>query len=148
VLITGRQLEHWHTGSMTRRAEVLHALEPAATASRCTATTGRLGLAPGDVVRVASRAAGPLQVRRDDGTPIGTVFIPFAYREAAANLLTNPGAGSVRQDPGVQVLRGAGGRRTIAGGARPAGAHAFGRYCHCLPRRQAGTTCCWPPRKR
>jgi formate dehydrogenase major subunit len=90
VLITGRQLEHWHTGSMTRRCGVLDALEPAATASLHGDDLARLGLAPGDAVRVASRRGEVvLTVRQDDGTPPGTVFIPFAYVEAAANLLTN-----------------------------------------------------------
>jgi formate dehydrogenase major subunit len=90
VLITGRQLEHWHTGSMTRRATVLDALEPAATASLNGEDLQGLGLKPGDVVTIASRRGQVrLQVRQDDGTPQGTVFIPFAYQEAAANLLTN-----------------------------------------------------------
>jgi formate dehydrogenase major subunit len=90
VLITGRQLEHWHTGSMTRRATVLDALEPAATASLHGDDLLRLGLLPGDVATIASRRGQVrLQVRQDDGTPQGTVFIPFAYQEAAANLLTN-----------------------------------------------------------
>ncbi len=90
VLITGRQLEHWHTGSMTRRATVLDALEPMATASLCGADMQALGLALGDVMTVRSRRGQvAIRVRRDDGTPRGTVFIPFAYYEAAANLLTN-----------------------------------------------------------
>jgi formate dehydrogenase major subunit len=90
VLITGRQLEHWHTGSMTRRATVLDALEPAATASLNGHDLQRLGLKPGDFVNIASRRGQVhLQVRLDDGTPLGTVYIPFAFQEAAANLLTN-----------------------------------------------------------
>ena len=90
VLITGRQLEHWHTGSMTRRATVLDALEPGATASMCGADLARLGLQAGQRVRVASRRGEvELQVRQDDGTPQGVVFIPFAYVEAAANVLTH-----------------------------------------------------------
>jgi formate dehydrogenase major subunit len=90
VLITGRQLEHWHTGSMTRRATVLDALEPAATASMCSADMARMQLQPGQSIRVVSRRGSvELQLRQDDGTPAGTVFIPFAYQEAAANLLTN-----------------------------------------------------------
>jgi formate dehydrogenase major subunit len=90
VLITGRQLEHWHTGSMTRRATVLDALEPAATASMHGSELRRLGLQAGQPVRIASRRGQVLlQVRQDDGTPLGTVYIPFAYQEAAANLLTN-----------------------------------------------------------
>ncbi|MFC5521134.1 formate dehydrogenase subunit alpha [Polaromonas jejuensis] len=90
VLITGRQLEHWHTGSMTRRATVLDAIEPMATASLCGADLQALGLAAGDVVTVQSRRGEvAIHVRRDDGTPQGAVFIPFAYYEAAANLMTN-----------------------------------------------------------
>jgi len=90
VLITGRQLEHWHTGSMTRRAAVLDALEPFATASLCGADLQMLGLVPGAWLTVQSRRGQVrLQVRQDDGTPRGAVFIPFAYVEAAANLLTN-----------------------------------------------------------
>jgi len=91
VLITGRQLEHWHTGSMTRRAMVLDALEPFATASMCTADMNRLRVEAGDVITIASRRGQvTLRVRRDDGTPQGAVFVPFAYYEAAANRMTNP----------------------------------------------------------
>ena len=90
VLITGRQLEHWHTGSMTRRAVVLDAIEPMATASMCGEDMAAMGLEVGDVVTVQSRrGAVAIHVRRDDGTPRGAVFIPFAYYEAAANLMTN-----------------------------------------------------------
>ena len=90
VLITGRQLEHWHTGSMTRRATVLDAIEPMATASMCGADLAIFGLSAGDVITVESRRGSvAIHVRRDDGTPQGAVFIPFAYYEAAANLMTN-----------------------------------------------------------
>ena len=90
VLITGRQLEHWHTGSMTRRATVLDAIEPEATASMCGADMLALGLSEGHVMTLASRRGEVcLRVRRDDGTPQGSVFVPFAYYEAAANLMTN-----------------------------------------------------------
>jgi formate dehydrogenase major subunit len=100
VLITGRQLEHWHTGSMTRRASVLDAIEPIATASLCGSDLDALGLRPGDVATVRSRRGQvALHVRRDDGTPAGAVFIPFAYYEAAANLLTNPALDPVGKIP-------------------------------------------------
>ncbi|MES2401737.1 MAG: formate dehydrogenase subunit alpha [Pseudomonadota bacterium] len=90
VLITGRQLEHWHTGSMTRRATVLDAIEPMATASMCGDDLDAMGLEQGDVITVESRRGRvAIHVRRDDGTPHGAVFIPFAYYEAAANLMTN-----------------------------------------------------------
>ena len=91
VLITGRQLEHWHTGAMTRRSGVLDAIEPEATASLNPLDLDRLGIIAGDVVSVESRrGAVSLYARADDGTPQGAVFIPFCYYEAAANLLTNP----------------------------------------------------------
>ena len=90
VLITGRQLEHWHTGSMTRRATVLDAIEPMATASMNASDLKKLGLEAGDVVTVQSRRGKvAIHLRRDDGTPNGAIFIPFAYYEAAANLMTN-----------------------------------------------------------
>ena len=91
VLITGRQLEHWHTGSMTRRTEVLDAIEPAPVASMHSKDLAALGVAPGGTISVASRRGSvTLSARADDGTPRGAVFIPFCYYEAAANLLTNP----------------------------------------------------------
>ena len=100
VLITGRQLEHWHTGSMTRRAQVLDAIEPLATASMCGDDMAALGVAPGDVVTVRSRrGAVAIHLRRDDGTPRGAVFIPFAYYEAAANLMTNAALDPVGKIP-------------------------------------------------
>jgi len=91
VLITGRQLEHWHTGAMTRRASVLDAIEPLAVASLHPLDLDAIGAKPGDTVTVASRRGSiSLVARADDGTPRNTVFIPFAFYEAAANLLTNP----------------------------------------------------------
>jgi formate dehydrogenase major subunit len=91
VLTTGRQLEHWHTGAMTRRASVLDALEPAAVASLSRGEIARLNIMPGDMVRVRTRRGTvELAARQDDAIPDGVVFIPFAYAEAAANLLTNP----------------------------------------------------------
>jgi formate dehydrogenase major subunit len=91
VLITGRLLEHWHTGAMTRRAAVLDAIEPEPTVSMNARERGRAGVSAGDWITVASRRGSiRLRVRQDEGVPDGAVFIPFAYAEAAANLLTNP----------------------------------------------------------
>jgi len=100
VLITGRQLEHWHTGSMTRRAKVLDAIEPMATASMCGADLKMLAMEAGDIITIASRRGEvALHVRRDDGTPQGAVFVPFAYYEAAANELTNSALDPVGKIP-------------------------------------------------
>ncbi len=91
VLTTGRQLEHWHTGTMTRRAGPLDALEPGPTAALAPAELARLGLSPGDRIRLATRrGAIELATRADPALPDGLVFVPFAFREAAANLLTTP----------------------------------------------------------
>jgi formate dehydrogenase major subunit len=91
VLTTGRQLEHWHTGSMTRRSSVLDDLEPEAIASVSSADLRRLGIRAGDRMRVTTRRGSiELKARVDGAIPSGMVFIPFAYAEAAANVLTNP----------------------------------------------------------
>ncbi len=91
VLTTGRQLEHWHTGAITRRASVLDALEPEAVASLSSRDMKRLGLLPGDFVRVSTRRGViELKCRIDSAIPEGVVFIPFCFAEAAANVLTNP----------------------------------------------------------
>lgn len=91
VLTTGRMLEHWHTGAMTRRAETLSALEPVPTVSINPHQMGEIGVGPGDLVRVASRRGSvEIRVRADRDVPDGMVFIPFCFTDAAANLLTNP----------------------------------------------------------
>ena len=90
VLITGRQLEHWHTGSMTRRSGVLDAIEPDPTAHMHPLDLAALGVAAGDVLTIESRRGQvALWARADEGTPRGAVFVAFAYYEAAINKLTN-----------------------------------------------------------
>ncbi|MBL3705275.1 formate dehydrogenase subunit alpha [Sulfitobacter sp. BDSS02] len=91
ILTTGRQLEHWHTGSMTRRASVLDAVEPEANCSLHPKTLRRLGVAPGGMLRLTTRR-GSIEVmaRADRAVSEDMVFLPFAYVEAAANILTNP----------------------------------------------------------
>ncbi|MGE3818276.1 MAG: formate dehydrogenase subunit alpha [Isosphaeraceae bacterium] len=91
ILTTGRLLEHWHTGAMTRRAEVLDAIEPEAFAHVAPGDLARMRIAPGDPIRVTTRRGTiVLKARSDRDVPPGVVFIPFCYVEAAANLLTNP----------------------------------------------------------
>lgn len=90
VLITGRQLEHWHTGSMTRRATVLDSLEPDPIALIHPLDLAEMGGKPGDVVTVESRRGKvALYARADDSSPRGAIFVPFCYYEAAINKLTN-----------------------------------------------------------
>ncbi|MHA1599761.1 MAG: molybdopterin oxidoreductase family protein, partial [Alphaproteobacteria bacterium] len=91
VLTTGRMLEHWHTGAMSRRAATLDSLEPEAVALLNRAEIGRLGIVPGDMIHVATRrGAIDIKVRQDGDVPEGMIFIPFCFAEAAANVLTNP----------------------------------------------------------
>jgi len=91
VLSTGRVLEHWHTGAMTRRASVLDAIEPEAVVFMSPRELHRLDLEPGDMLRLETRrGAIEVKVRADGDVPVGMVFMPFCYAEAAANLLTNP----------------------------------------------------------
>lgn len=91
VLTTGRQLEHWHTGSMTRRSTVLDQIEPEAVAVLSPALLEKMSISGGDKVRVSTRRGViELKARADTAVPEGMVFIPFCYAEAAANTLTNP----------------------------------------------------------
>lgn len=91
VLTTGRQLEHWHTGAMTRRASTLDALEPEAMACLHPDDLRGLGVEPGERIRITTRRGSvELRGRADRAVPQGVVFLPFCYVEAAANLLTNP----------------------------------------------------------
>ena len=91
VLSTGRQLEHWHTGAMTRRSQTLDDLEPEAVAHLAPNEMDRLGIRPGDDIEVATRRGRiALKARADTGIPKGVVFVPFCYAEASANMLTNP----------------------------------------------------------
>jgi formate dehydrogenase major subunit len=90
ILITGRQLEHWHTGSMTRRATTLDAIEPDPVALVHPLDLAAMGARPGDVVTIESRRGKvTLYARADDSSPRGAVFVPFCYYEAAINRLTN-----------------------------------------------------------
>ena len=91
VLITGRLLEHWHTGAMTRRAGVLDAIEPVPTVSVHPADLESLGIEAGAPIGLQTRRGELVAMaRRDAGMAPGSVFMPFAYVEAAANILTNP----------------------------------------------------------
>ncbi|MBT5435107.1 MAG: formate dehydrogenase subunit alpha [Alphaproteobacteria bacterium] len=90
VLTTGRVLEHWHTGAMTRRATMLDSLEPEAIATMAPVDMERLGVAPGELVRISTRRGMiEAKARIDSGIQPGMIFVPFCFVEASANLLTN-----------------------------------------------------------
>jgi formate dehydrogenase major subunit len=117
VLITGRQLEHWHTGAMTRRSGVLDAIEPEPTMMIHPLDLEALGAKPGDLVTVESRRGRiALYARADEGNPRGTVFIPFCFYEAAANVLTNPVLDPVGKIPEFKYCA----VKLTRGGAQPA----------------------------
>ncbi len=91
VLTTGRLLEHWHTGSMTRRSSVLDALEPEPEVHMAPETLQGLQVEPGTLVRVVTRRGEiELAARIDPKLPSGLIFVPFCFYEAPANYLTNP----------------------------------------------------------
>lgn len=91
VLSTGRVLEHWHTGAMTRRSGVLDDIEPEPTVFVNPRELHRMGVDAGAYVKVETRRGEiTLKTRADRDVPPGMIFIPFCYAEAAANLLTNP----------------------------------------------------------
>ena len=90
VLMTGRMLEHWHTGSMTRRANVLDALEPEAVATINPISLDEMGIKPGELITLSTRRGQISTVARsDEAVPTGAVFMAFCYYEAAVNKLSN-----------------------------------------------------------
>ncbi|MDQ3426646.1 MAG: molybdopterin-dependent oxidoreductase, partial [Gemmatimonadota bacterium] len=91
ILNTGRQMYHWHTGTMSRRSEGLDSREPVPIVEINPADAVEMGVAEGETVRVTSRRGSVLiGVRLSDRQAPGQIFIPMHFREAAANLLTNP----------------------------------------------------------
>jgi formate dehydrogenase major subunit len=128
VLITGRQLEHWHTGSMTRRSAVLDRIEPDPVVLAHPDDLAAIGVAPGDVVTLESRRGRvSLYARLDPGSPRGAVFVAFCWFEAAINQLTHPALDPVARIPGFKycaVRLRPGGTAPVTGGFRPAEAAA------------------------
>ena len=90
VFTTGRHLEHWHTGTMTRRSHALNAIEPQPVISLHPADLSHANITAGNRIRIESRRGAVEAIARTDpGIRKGTVFMAFCYHEAAANLLTN-----------------------------------------------------------
>ncbi|MBX6332088.1 MAG: formate dehydrogenase subunit alpha [Gemmatimonadaceae bacterium] len=136
---TGRQLYHWHTGTMTRRATGLDSREPTPTVEINADDARALGIADGDPVRITSRRGSVvLSARVSPRVARSQVFLPMHYREAAANLLTrsdvlDPYAGipefkvsAVRIEPvTAERVEEGNGKRSTALGARPAAAESW-----------------------
>jgi predicted molibdopterin-dependent oxidoreductase YjgC len=91
MLNSGRQMYHWHTGTMTRRSFALDARESTPTVELHPADAAELGVGDGDEVAITSRR-GRIRIAARLSTRVARhqVFVPMHYREAAVNLLTNP----------------------------------------------------------
>lgn len=90
VFITGRQLEHWHTGTMTRHSRVLDAIEPEPSVFIHPGDLDKLNIDSGNKITIESRRGSIAAVARaDTHMQEGVVMMSFAYKEAAANLITN-----------------------------------------------------------
>ncbi len=125
VLITGHQLEHWHTGSMTRRASVLDAIEPDPVALVHPLDLEAMGVRPGQPITLQSRRGEvSLYARADDGSPRGAIFVPFCYYEAAINRLTNPALDPFGKIPEFKYCAI---RITPGGEVTPAGSYGGGQ---------------------
>ena len=99
VMNTGRQMYHWHTGTMTRRSDGLDSREPVPVVDINPWMPSSSAWPKGTRVRVTSRRGSMLiGARISDRQARGQIFIPFHFREAAANLLTNP-----RLDPYAKI---------------------------------------------
>jgi len=91
ILTTGRLLEHWHTGAMTRRAANLNEIEPEPAVHICAKDMEEYGVQPGEMVSISTRRGNiSLTARCEPSVPEGLIFMPFCYPDAAANILTNP----------------------------------------------------------
>ena len=145
VLTTGRQLEHWHAGAMTRRARVVDELEPEAVASLAPAELHRLGIAVGEPVRVTTRRGViELKARADSNVAPGQVFIPFCYAEAAAaTVLTNPQLDPIGKIPEFKLCAPRSAGRGARGGRRIAPSRCVEVGAPSAHIRHAKTTSCW-----
>jgi formate dehydrogenase major subunit/formate dehydrogenase alpha subunit len=104
LLSTGRILQHFHTGTMSRQSEVLDKLVSVGAVEINPADAERLGLGEGDMVKIASRR-GEIEIaaRLTDRVVPGTVFLAFHYREAPANRLTIAALDPVAKIPEFKV---------------------------------------------
>jgi formate dehydrogenase major subunit len=89
ILITGRILEHWHTGSMTRKSKVLNHLKPQSFLAINPKDAKKIGISSGDnIILKSKRGSVKTLAKLDSNLQIGNVFMPFCFVEAAANIIT------------------------------------------------------------
>lgn len=104
VLTTGRNLYHYHTGSMTRQSKPLNAFKPEEFAQISREDADRLGIKNGDLVKVSSRR-GEVEVKADvtEVVPTGVIFMTFHYHEVPVNVLTNNQVDPIAKIPELKV---------------------------------------------
>jgi len=104
IFVTGRHLYHYHTGTMTRRSYGLETARPQAYVEINPSTAENIGVKDGDEVRITSRRGSiTIRVMITERVPGKIVFVPFHYKEAAANLLTNPAYDPQAEIPELKV---------------------------------------------
>ncbi|MFC1820067.1 molybdopterin dinucleotide binding domain-containing protein [Thermodesulfobacteriota bacterium] len=104
LMTTGRILEHWHTGSMSHRSRVLEALVPESRVEINPADAAQLGIEEGDIISLSSRRGKVrTKVKRSKRIKPGQAFMPFHWRDAPANVLTNPATDPLAKIPEYKV---------------------------------------------
>jgi len=104
VLSTGRIYWHWHTGTMTRRTSTLDREVPGGYVEIHPQDAEKLQLRDGEQVKVSSRRGQiEIAVKITEKVKEGSVFIPFHFREAAANVLTNPAVDPIAKIPEYKI---------------------------------------------
>ncbi|MCA9176854.1 MAG: molybdopterin-dependent oxidoreductase [Planctomycetales bacterium] len=101
-LTTGRVLEHWHTGSMTRRVKQLHQAVPAAYVELNRADATKLGVQDGDQVKLVSRRGEIVMAAKIDDRgrpPQGSAFVPFFDESKLVNMLTLDAMDNISKEP-------------------------------------------------
>jgi formate dehydrogenase alpha subunit len=104
LLITGRVLYHYHTGTMTRRSVGLNERHPECLVEISSEDAKKLKIQDGEKIRVKSRR-GVIEAKASIGdvADVGTIFIPFHFSEAAVNLLTIAALDPVAKIPEYKV---------------------------------------------
>ena len=122
VLITGRMLEHWHTGSMTRRSNVLDALEPEAVATMNPISLKEAGIKAGEMMTLSTRRGEISMIARaDEAVPTGAVFMAFCYYESAVNRLSNAALDPAAKIPEFKYCA-----VKVTAGGKPMQFHTYG----------------------
>ena len=101
-LSTGRVLEHWHSGSMTRRIAQLHQAVPNAYVEMNRADAEQHGVKKGDRVKLVSRRGSlelPVDVDGRGRPPRGSLFVPFFDASLLINLVTLDAMDNISKQP-------------------------------------------------